>query len=195
MENSSKEKIKEYIENSMTEKRRRHTYAVAQEASALARRYGEDPEKAELAALFHDMFRDVPDGILDGYVRACGLDPAYLGNSSLSHGKIAAWFMEREYGIKDPDLINAVAYHTTGRAGMSRLEKILYLADAIEPERNYPGVAELRKLAYENLNQACIRSMERAVEYIENRGFCLDRDTIRAKQQLSEEERREHGQP
>jgi HD superfamily phosphohydrolase YqeK len=78
MQCSDKKRIIEYIERNMTEKRRIHTYAVVEEAKELSRRYGEDMEKAELAALFHDFFRGVSEAALNGYVRQLGLGPAYL---------------------------------------------------------------------------------------------------------------------
>ncbi|MDD2215040.1 MAG: bis(5'-nucleosyl)-tetraphosphatase (symmetrical) YqeK [Eubacteriales bacterium] len=189
MENTSKEKIIEYLENVLSEKRKRHTYSVASEAVSLAQCHNVPPEKAELAALFHDMYRGTQIEILDNYVRSFNLDSSYLGNSNLAHGKIAGVIMEQDYGIQDRDIINAVAFHTTGREGMSDLEKILYLADAIEPGRKYPGVEEIRKLAYVNLNQACLKAMNRSVDYIRSRGLKLDRDTIRAKNFLMEQER------
>lgn len=186
--------IKQYIESYLTEKRKRHTYAVALEAVSLAKLYGEDELKAQVAALFHDTYRGKPIEILDSLVREFGLDDSYLGNSNLSHGKIAAIVMRRDFEILDKDVINAVAYHTTGRAGMSDLEKIIYLADAIEPGRRYPGVEELRRLAYANLNKACIKAMGLSIEYIKSRGMELDRDTLRAKNFLVEEERRVYEQ-
>ena len=108
----------------------------------------------------------------------------YLDNANLAHGPIAAKIMKRDYGITDPDLLNAVRYHTTGRAGMSLLEKVLYLADAIEPGRNYPGVEEIRKRAETSLDDACLLSMERSIRYIEDRGLFLHEDTIKARDDL-----------
>lgn len=181
MQCTEKKKIIEYIERNMTEKRRLHTYAVAEEAKKLAQRYGEDVEKAELAALFHDFFRGVTEPVLNCYVRQLGLDPVYLNNANLAHGKIAAILIERDYHVKDRDIINAVSYHTTGRAGMSTLEKIIYLADAIEPNRSYPGVEEIRELAFKNLDDACLLSLERSIDYVQGKGLYLDQDTVKAR--------------
>lgn len=189
-----KQRIEEYLERYLADKRKRHTYAVALEAVNLAKRHGADQQKAEIAALCHDMFRGKPIEILDQMVREFDLDPSYLGNSNLSHGKIAALVLQRDYQVTDEEIIHAVAYHTTGRAGMSELEKIVYLADAIEPGRRYPGVEELRRLAYTNLNQACIKAMGRSIDYIKSRGMDLDRDTLRAKNYLVELERRTYEQ-
>ncbi len=184
MQCTDKKRIIEYIERNMTEKRRKHTYAVVEEAKKLARRYGEDMEKAELAALFHDFFRGVSEPALNGYVRQLGLNPVYLDNANLAHSKIAAFIMERDYHVTDRDIINAVSFHTTGRADMSTLEKIIYLADAIEPNRYYPGIEEIRETAYENLDQACLMSLLHSIEYVSSRGLYLDQDTVMAKDSL-----------
>ncbi len=187
MQCTDKNAIIDYIEKKMTEKRRVHTYAVVEEAKKLSLRYGEDVEKAELAALFHDFFRGVPDQKMNGYVKKLGLDPVYLNNRNLSHGKIASIMIQKDYQIEDRDIINAVNFHTTGRAGMSRLEKIIYLADAIEPNRQYPGVDEIRIKAYQDLEEACLLSLECSIEYVMKKGVYLDQDTLKARDSLIEE--------
>lgn len=184
MQCSDKKRIIEYIERNMTEKRRNHTYAVVEEAKALSQRYGEDMEKAELAALFHDFFRGVSEAALNGYVRQLGLGQAYLDNANLAHSKIAAFIMERDFHVQDQDIINAVKYHTTGRAGMTRLEKIIYLADAIEPNRLYPGIEEIRELAFRDLDEACLASLRHSIDYVKSKGLYLDQDTVMARDSL-----------
>ena len=163
--------IKTYIEKNFSEKRKLHTEGVRVTAIDLAKKYGADPEKAETAALFHDMYRGVSVDVLNYYVK---------------HGKIAAIVMERDFGITDPDIINAVSYHTTGRPAMSALEKVIYIADAIEPNRNYPGVEAIRKMAEEDLDKACLLSMDRTIEYVQQQGNFLDTDTIAARNDLKE---------
>jgi predicted HD superfamily hydrolase involved in NAD metabolism len=170
MQCADKNKIIEYIEGHMSEKRRVHTYAVAEEAKKLSQRYGEDMEKAEIAALFHDFCRGIGSDELNGYVRRFGLDPVYFDNANLAHGKIAACIMEENFHITDRDIINSVRFHTTGRADMSRLEKILYLADAIEPNRDYDGIEKIRKLAYQDLDEACLAVMEHSIQYVKCKG-------------------------
>lgn len=176
--------IKDYIEKNLNEKRRAHVYGVVETAIKLAEKYGCDPGKAETAALFHDMFRSTPVEVLNMYVRQLHLDPVYLDNANLAHGPIAAVIMKRDYDIYDEDILNAVRYHTTGRAGMSVLEKVIYLADAIEPGRNYPTVDDLRKTAETSLDQACLDSMERSIKYIRERKLFLHEDTIKARDYL-----------
>ena len=174
-------KIKEYIDNNFSEKRRTHTYGVRDTAVHLAKKYGLDPAKAEVAALLHDMFRGVAVPVLDYHVNHLGLDKKYIGNPNLSHGKIAAVMIQRDFGVKDEDIINAVSFHTTGRAGMSLLEKIIYVADAIEPGRSYPGVEEIRRAAEEDIDKACLISLAHTIEYVRSDGKYLDEDTVYAK--------------
>ena len=176
--------IRDYIEKNYSENRKKHTYAVYETAIELARHYGGDEEKAGLAALFHDMFRGVSENSLNYYIKHLEMDDKYYNNANLAHGKIAAVIMERDYGITDEDVLNAVRYHTTGRAGMSVLEKIIYLADAIEPGREYPGVDELRASAYKNLDEACILSMEMTIEFVRKKGYLLDDDTVTGRDYL-----------
>jgi predicted HD superfamily hydrolase involved in NAD metabolism len=181
-----KAEITDFIKENLKEKRIKHTYSVVSEARKLAEKYGEDPDKAELAALFHDMFRSMSSAVLNMYIRQLGLQKKYIDNPNLSHAKIAAEVMKSKYDIIDEDLINAVAYHTTGRENMSLLEKIIFLADAIEPDRNYPTVEDTRSLAYENIDKACLNSLERTIEYIQGTGNYLDPDTINARDYLKE---------
>lgn len=175
------ESINNYIALNLSEKRKIHIDGVKETAKKLAAFYHEDQEKAELAALFHDMFRGVSEETLNEYVKEFGLNDKYIDNKNLAHGKIAAVVLKRDYNIQDEDILNAVAFHTTGRAGMSTLEKIIYLADAMEPNRSYPGVEKLRKLAFENLDDACIFSLSRTIDYIRSKKLFLDEDTIKAK--------------
>ena len=121
--------IDKYIEEKYSEKRRKHTYGVRDTAMKLAVKYGADPEKARVCALYHDMFRRASDEMIDEYIEKYGLDPKYRGDPDLAHGKIAAIYMNKEMGIDDEDMLNAVSYHTTGRAGMSTLEKVITTAE------------------------------------------------------------------
>ena len=180
--------IRTYIENNFSEKRKIHTEGVRETAVKLAEKYGVDPSKAEIAALFHDMYRGVPVDVLNYYVKHMKLDSKYINNANLAHGKIAAIIMERDYGVTDPDIINAVSFHTTGRAGMSQLEKVIYIADAIEPNRRYPGVDELRKAVWEDLDRACLMSINHTINYVSGQGHFLDPDTLMARDDFMKKE-------
>lgn len=190
--NELKQDIGIYIDEHLKPTRLAHTYSVAQEAVKLAERFGREDEKAELkakaelASLFHDMFRSTPVEILNKYIEKLGLPDNLIDNPNLAHGKIAAAIMKRDYRIDDNEILDAVAYHTTGRAGMNKLEKIVFLADAIEELRDYPTVDETRKIALNDLDGACINCLERTVEFLESRGADIDLDTINALNDLKE---------
>ena len=175
--------ISEYAREHLSAKRWIHTQGVRDTAVQLAQKYGADPNKAIRAALYHDLYRGVPLDVLDQYVEEFGLDPGrYKGNANLAHGKIAAAVIQRDLGETDQDVINAVSYHTTGRAGMSQLEKVIFIADAIEPSRDYPGVEELRRVTEEDLDRGCLLSLTRTAEYVLSQSNYLDPDTLEAKE-------------
>jgi predicted HD superfamily hydrolase involved in NAD metabolism len=174
--------IYRYIEKHSSDMRKEHINGVINTADDLATRYGADKQKTKLAALCHDLYRGVKDDALNIYVKQLGLPKKYLDNANLAHAKIAAEMIKKDFGIEDEDVLNAVRYHTTGRAGMSILEKVIFLADSIEPGRNYPGVDEIRQVAKTNLDQACLMCLERTIDYINKKGYFLDSDTLDAKE-------------
>jgi ribosome silencing factor RsfS/YbeB/iojap len=162
------------------EKRAAHVLGAARMAAELAARYGADAEKAKTAALWHDWFRSVETAELDALIDRYGVDPAFKGDANLAHGKIAAAFMERDLGIADAEILDAVRYHTTGRAGMSTLEKILYVADAAEPTRDYAGVSDLRETAWRDLDEACATTLENTLRLLRERERTPHEDSLRA---------------
>ncbi len=129
--------------------RYRHSLAVAEEAERLAKRYGyPDPAKAYLAGLLHDITKNASASEQLQMCQRFGiiLNDLERGAPKLWHAMTGADYIRRELGIEDEELLGAVRYHTTGRAGMSRLEQILYLADFTSADRDYPDVAEMRRL-------------------------------------------------
>lgn len=178
------DKIKAYIDKNSSEHRRKHTYGVRDTAVALADIYGCDTHKAEIAALLHDIYRGVPEEVLNYHVKHLGLDKRYLNNPNLAHGPIAAEMIRHDFNVDDEDIIAAVKFHTTATDQMTLLEKIIYIADAIEPGREYPGVEELRQLAEINIDEACLASINKTIEYVNSQGKFLDKETIKAKEYL-----------
>lgn len=174
--------IEEYIKKHFSKKRKVHTEGVRKLAVEMAEQYGADPEKAEAAALYHDMYRGTPVEELDRLIDETGLPERYKGSANLAHGKLAAVMMKEKFGVTDQDMINAVSFHTTGRAGMSQLEKVVFLADAIEPNRDYPGVDRLREIAKKDLDKACLECLRGTISYLEKQGVYIDPDTLRAKE-------------
>ena len=188
--------LKELALSLLTEKRYRHTQGVRETAGLMCERFGGEyendeimslSEKADLAVCFHDIFRGRPVSELDELADRYGIPERYKGNPNLAHGKLAAAAMKDDYGIEDEDVINAVSYHTTGRENMTLLEKIVFLADAIEPNRDYPGVVRLRQLAETDLDASCLASLEGTIGFLESSGMKeseIDQDTIRARDWL-----------
>lgn len=149
------------IKPRMPEKRYIHTVGVMETAINLAYKYGEDVKKAETAAILHDIAKYADIEWMENIVRDEKLDERLIGwGSELLHGPVGAYIAQSEFGITDEELLNAIRFHTTGRANMSRLEKIIFVADMIEPNRRFDGVDRLRKKAQKNLDKAmsaCVR--------------------------------------
>ncbi len=169
-----KKEILPYLEEHLKPSRLKHTMNVTKLAVEMAEQYGADQNKAEIAALLHDMAK---------YEKRPGVD------MNLAHSKIGAEMSREIFGIEDEEILNAIAHHTTGRAGMSTLEKIIFLADAIEPGRHYPGVDEIRRMAETDLDKACIMSLQHTIDYVKrHEGWYLHPDSIEAKKYLEEHE-------
>ncbi len=155
-----REKLLAYIKPRMPQKRYDHTLGVAETAIELANLYGEDAEKAEIAAILHDLAKYEDEEEMRVIIRENGFDKRLIPwGAEILHGPIAAYRAKNELGIQDEDILNAMHYHTTGRVGMSHLEKIIYVADMTEPNRNFPGVERLREIARTDLHagmRACI---------------------------------------
>jgi ribosome silencing factor RsfS/YbeB/iojap len=105
----------------------------------------------------------------------------YIDKPQLAHSKLAAAIIKDRFGVDDEDIINAISFHTTGREGMSLLEKIIYVADATEPNRTYKDAKRLNALAFKNLDQACFEVAEWSLKIIKDEGRYLDADTVKAR--------------
>lgn len=149
------------IKPRMKEKRYIHTIGVMETAIELAHLYGEDPKRAEIAAILHDVCKFADVEWMEQIVREQNLDARLIGwGPELLHGPVGAYVAEREFAIDDEDILNAIRFHTTGRAGMTLLEKIIFVADMLEPNRTFDGVERLRNKANKDIHKAmaaCIR--------------------------------------
>ena len=148
---------------SIPEKRYAHSAGVAAEAVRLARLHGADAARAELAGWLHDCAKGIPVGEqvatcdrlgvpLDDWTRAC---------PPVVHGALGAFLARRDYGVADEAVLQAIRRHTVGAPGMTLLDKIVYLADLVEPGRAFEGVDELRALVDRDLDEAILVSIER----------------------------------
>ncbi|MGN1350552.1 MAG: bis(5'-nucleosyl)-tetraphosphatase (symmetrical) YqeK [Anaerovoracaceae bacterium] len=174
-------KLDEYIRERLTEKRYRHTQGVVETAVALAKKHGADVQKAHIAALFHDACKNLDIEEMNALVEQYQIGEVYIDKPQLAHSKLAAAIIQDRFGVADEDIVNAISYHTTGRAHMSLLEMIVYVADATEPNRTYKDAARLNALAFEDLEQACFEVAQWSLKIIQEEGRYLDEDTIRAR--------------
>ncbi|SIS67180.1 bis(5'-nucleosyl)-tetraphosphatase (symmetrical) YqeK [Alicyclobacillus vulcanalis] len=183
--------LRQRLAESLTPARYRHVLGVVEAAVRLARRFDADVLGAELAAWLHDLSREWPSDRLLAYMRDRQLDvpAAWLDAPILLHGPVAADIARVQYGVDDADVLNAVFYHTTGRPGMRPLEAVLFVADAIEPSRDYPGVDHLRALAESDLKAATLAALESTLRYALDRGFEMDASTVAARNELLKQAR------
>lgn len=154
---------------SLNIKRFAHSLGVALTARHLALVHGEDPDKAEIAGILHDCAKCMPVAEMRRICREEDIsdDPSLLASGALMHGPVGAWAAARNYGVCDPAVLRSIARHTTGCAGMTRLDMCVYLADKIEPCRaDYPALTEVRILAQLSLEKAMLMSMERTADYV-----------------------------
>jgi predicted HD superfamily hydrolase involved in NAD metabolism len=156
----------------LSAKRYGHTLRVAETAEDLARVHGHDPGRARLAALLHDAARERSSEEFLDLARSWNLPFGEPERESpkLLHGPVAAELARRELGVRDEEVLEAVKEHTTGRPGMGPLSLVLYVADKIEPARDYPSVGRLRLLAREDLRGAAAESLRRSIAHNEERG-------------------------
>ncbi|MDP8901460.1 MAG: bis(5'-nucleosyl)-tetraphosphatase (symmetrical) YqeK [Actinomycetota bacterium] len=156
----------------LSAKRYGHTLRVAETAEDLARAHGVEPERARLAALLHDAARERSSGEFLGLAEDLGLGVGKPERESpkLLHGPVAAELARRELGLEDGEILDAVREHTTGRPGMGPLSLVLYVADKIEPARDYPSVENLRRMARQDLRAAAAESLRRSIAHNEERG-------------------------
>lgn len=150
-----REELMQEVQMHMSERRFQHVLGVEETAVALAAKYGASEEKASIAALTHDYAKERPNEEFEMIIQRDGYDQELLhyGNA-IWHGLVGASMVQRELGINDEEILEAIRLHTTGAAKMSLLDKIIYVADYIEPGRNFPGVKEARELALVDLDEA-----------------------------------------
>lgn len=150
------EQVQKRLERMLKPDRLQHSYGVAREAARLADLYRADPQKAYYAGLCHDICKNMPAQEQLQWIKrsAIMLDDAFYCQPPIWHGFAAAQYIREEIGVEDEEILGAVRYHTTGRAGMSLLEKIVFTADLTEENRDYPDIWTVRTLANQSLEQA-----------------------------------------
>ena len=177
--------IKEKLQSALSIDRYIHTLGVAEEAQKLAAVYGdvELVKKAEYAGLMHDCAKDYPDDMKKRFCKEyhVPVDDVMKKQLGLIHPFLGAEVAKREYGVEDEDIIGAIRWHTTGKPEMTVLEKIVFIADYIEPNRKpFDGLEKARKLAYEDLDKAMAYILESTIGYVKERNRALHPYSVEA---------------
>ncbi|MFJ7974979.1 bis(5'-nucleosyl)-tetraphosphatase (symmetrical) YqeK [Peribacillus sp. JNUCC 23] len=174
-----REEALEIVKKQLTERRYVHTIGVMETAIKLARQYGADEEKAELAAIFHDYAKFRPIEEMKEIVISENMASELLEyGDELLHAPVGAYLVQKEVGITDREVLAAISHHTSGRVNMTLLDKIVYLADYIEPGRSFPGVAEVRQLAKESLDTALLQSVSNTLAFLVKNNQAVYPDTF-----------------
>lgn len=187
------EQYKEHIKARLSEKRYFHSLCVAEEAVRLADRYGANGEKAYIAGLLHDVLKDTPPEEQLKFAKQFGiiLSDLELNAPKLYHSIIGSAYVKEVLGVQDPEIISAIRCHTTAKANMTLLEKILYLADYTSRDRDYDGVEEMRAAVEKDLSSAMRVALKFTVEDLKAKGCPVHPDTLAAYHQYFENEKDE----
>lgn len=169
------------VEAAMPNERFKHTLGVEKAAIELAEHYQMDIEKARITALLHDYAKYYPDDKAKEIIENEQYDPRLLEfHRSLWHAPVGAYLAEKEFGITDNEILEAIRVHTTGSASMSDFDKLIYLADYTEPGRTFPGVYKARRLALKSLDEAMLFALSSTIMHLIKKQQSVFPDTLEA---------------
>jgi len=176
----------ELLHRQVTGERLAHTYRVLELARLLGRTHGADDGQVAVAALMNDYAKPLPPERLLREAERLGLPihPVERAEPHLLHGPVAAGLLREQGLVTDPDVLQAIGTHTTGRAGMSLLEKILYVADYAEPGRRFPGAEAVRAVAVQDLDRALLDSLNNSLVYLVGQGWLIHPASVDARNWL-----------
>jgi hydrolase, HD family len=178
--------IKVDLKEKLPKKRYEHTLGVAYTAAALAMCYGEDILKAELAGILHDVakakksfeLKDDMKGYIDPYTDGAYVDLIANKAPQILHAIYAPYLAKKDYKIEDKDILSAIRWHTTGKKDMTMLEKIVFVADYIEPNRKkLPDLDRIRTLSFHDISEAVKVIAKSTIEYLGSQGMYIDKFT------------------
>ena len=174
------EQFIEIIRTRLSEYRFRHSLCVAQEARRLAQRYGAEPDRADTAGILHDIMKDTPKDAQQQLLTQFGavLDAVESHSPTLWHARSGEVFLRHILGVTDEAILQAVRYHTTGRAGMTPLEQVLFVADFTSADRNYPDVDVMREKANRSLEEAMLYGVAYTIRDLVDAGRAVHPDTL-----------------
>lgn len=165
-------KMREQLENKLTKKRYEHSIGVSYTASAMAMAHSADVEKAAIAGLLHDCAKcySTEEKLKRCKKHKLPINQYEKNNPELLHAKLSAYYAKAKYGVEDEEILSAITWHTTGKANMSVLDKIIYIADYIEPNRKtLPEMEEIRHEAFTDLDKCLVHILKNTINYLMER--------------------------
>ena len=183
------EAMRALLQESLAPKRFKHSVAVYETALELAKAHKLDKaatEKVAVSALLHDCGREVPTKASVAKMQELNMpvDVVEANQPILLHSKLGVYYAQKKYGVTDAEVLDGISYHTTGKANMSVLAMIVFLADMIEPGRDFPGVEELRKVARKDLEAAMLLAYSNTTKYLIEEGLLIHPNCIEGYNQL-----------
>ena len=182
--------LKEIVKSKMSLKRFTHTLGVVEMSEKLAKIYNADIEKCKVAALLHDICKEMDMEYIKNICKnnfMNELSEEDLENNEILHGFAGSYYVKTELGINDKEILNAIKYHTVGAKNMTLVEKIVYIADAIEYGRNYPSVVEIREETFKNLDKGILMEIEHKKKYLKSIGKKSHPNTDKFKKEILKE--------
>lgn len=179
----NREEVLQMLNNNLPKKRYQHILGVEEMALALAEHHGGNLDQCGTAALFHDYakYMDLEESLRILKENNYLPDATEAESTELLHSKVMAYIAKNQFGVLDQDTLNGISFHTTGRENMSLTEKILFIADAIEKNRSYPGVEDLRKEAFHDLDNALLAIIDEQIVYLINKRKKIHANSIFAR--------------
>ncbi|MGL5972876.1 MAG: bis(5'-nucleosyl)-tetraphosphatase (symmetrical) YqeK [Oscillospiraceae bacterium] len=177
-----KQKIVEYIEENLSEKRFNHSLKVAEIAVEIAKRHGVDTEKCEIAGLLHDCMKENKSDNMLQYIDESDiiLKEDFIKCKQIWHGFAAGEFIKQKFSIKDIDIINAVKYHTVGRVNMSDVEKTIFMADLTSNDRKHTDVQKMKQEIDKDFNDGFKYTLKKSICYLLSKDIFIYKQLIDA---------------
>lgn len=172
--------MRERLQNKLTKKRFEHSLGVEYVSGCLAIVHGADVEKALIAGLLHDCAKclSAEEKISRCKKHGLPISSVELENPELLHAKLGAFYAMEKYGIKDEEILSAIEFHTTGKPAMTIMEKLVFVADYIEPNRKVlPEIAEIRKEAFTDIDRSIVHILRNTLSYLDS-GECGSTDEM-----------------
>ncbi|ANU25584.1 bis(5'-nucleosyl)-tetraphosphatase (symmetrical) YqeK [Planococcus versutus] len=170
----------EIVKERLPENRYNHVLGVMETATELAKKFRISEANAKTAAILHDIAKFSDRDWMKSIIESEKLDPLLLEyHSELWHAPVGAYVAKTEFGVEDEDVLNAIRFHTTGRDGMSSLEKVVYIADLVEPHRKFSGVEELRQLKDQGLDVMMEAAVKHSIEFLKSKNQPVFPDSLK----------------